>query len=186
MMADFPGWRRVASLAPRLLRRPCRLPSLLPLLLAVLALAGMPPGAAQAAPPSTFSTVVGNALLCLNDVDNKYFYSYLQAAFGAPYKHDGGAFWFKTTDATLWTAPILEVIVSDDTSPLVFIGAVADTTPEKLEPLILTASGLHYTKKDASAFPLREAMAGSRIVYFNTRSKVYCAKYKPLPPPDAR
>jgi hypothetical protein len=151
------------------------------LLLSVLAAAS-----AQAAPPSTFSTVVGNALLCLNDIDNKYFYSYLQAAFGAPYKHDGGAFWFKTTDATLWSAPILEVVVSDDTSPLVFIGAVADTTPEKLEPLILTASGLRYTKKDASAFPLREAMAGSRIVYFDTRSKVYCAKYKPLPPPDAR
>jgi len=159
-----------------------RLSGLLPLLfLSLLAAAPV-----QAAMPSTFSTVVGNALLCLNDVDNKYFYSYLEAAFGAPYKHEGGAFWFKSTDATLWTAPILDVIVSDDTSPLVFIGAVADTTPELLEPLILTASGLRYSKKDATAFPLREAMAGSRIVYFNTRSKVYCAKYKPLPPPDAR
>ncbi|HEV7814046.1 MAG TPA: hypothetical protein VGP06_02970 [Janthinobacterium sp.] len=154
--------------------------------LACLLLAGSSCGPAQAAPPSTFGTVVGNAVLCLNNLDNKYFYSYLAAAFGVPYKHDGGAFWFKTTGATLWGAPILEVIVSDDTSALAFIGAIADTTPENLEPMVTASVGLHYTKKDASAFPVRAALAGSKIIYFNTRSKVYCAEYKPLPPPDAR
>jgi hypothetical protein len=157
--------------------------ALLPMLLALLAIAAAP---ARAAAPSTFGTVVGNAVLCLNAIDNQYFYSYLFTAFGKPYKHEGGAFWFKTDGASLWGAPVLEVIVSDDTSRVTFLGAVADTTPEKLEPLVLSVTGLHYHKIDATAFPVREALAGSRIIYFDRRSKVYCSKYKPLPPPDAR
>jgi hypothetical protein len=29
---------------------------------------------------------------------------------------------------------------------------------------------------------VREAKPASRIVYFDTKSKIYCAKFKPLPP----
>jgi hypothetical protein len=149
----------------------------------VPALAAAP---AFAAAPSTFGPVIGNAVLCLSETDNKYFYSYLATSFGKAYKHEGGAFWFKTDGATLWGAPVLEVIVSDDTSPLTFIAAVADATPEKLEPMVTSVSGLHFHPTDATRYPVREALAGSRIVYFDRRAKIYCSKYKPLPPPDAR
>lgn len=148
-----------------------------PLLLSLLLACGV----ARAVAPSTFGTIVGNAVLCLDQVDNKYFYSYLTTAFGPAYKHEGGAYWFKA-DTTLWGATIEEVIVSDDTSALTFVGLVADSTPEKLEEGITSASGLHYVKLDASVFPVREASPGSRIVYFRKKAKVFCSRYKPLPP----
>lgn len=137
-------------------------------------------GAAQAA-PSTFGTMIGNAVLCLDHIDNAYFYSYLSTSFGPAYKHEGGAYWFKT-DGTLWGVSITDVIVSDDTSPLTFLGAVADTTPEKLDQAIVAAAGLHHIPANASAFAVRASGPGSEIIYFNTKSKVFCAKYKPLPP----
>jgi hypothetical protein len=133
------------------------------------------------AAPSTFGPVFGNALLCRSHLDNAYFFSYLTSAFGPSYKHEGGAWWFKA-DATLWGAAITDVMVSDDSSELVFVGAVADTAPDKLEEAIGAAAGSRHRAQDGSAFPVRESGAGSQIVYFNGKSKIFCAKYKPLPP----
>jgi hypothetical protein len=133
------------------------------------------------AAPSTFGPVIGNAVLCRSHLDNAYFYSYMSGAFGPSYKHEGGAFWFKT-DATLWGAQVTDVIVSDDTSELVFIGAVTMSAPDKLDDAIRTAVGMRHRALDGSAFPVRQSAPGSQIVYFNDISKVFCAKYKPLPP----
>lgn len=132
--------------------------------------------------PTTFGTIVGNALLCRDDIDNLYFYNYLLGAFGPAYKRDGGAYWFKSDGANLWGVPVSELMVSDDTSALVFVGAVVEATPEKLEQAVIEQVGVHYAKIDSSAFPVREAKPASRIVYFDTKSKIYCAKFKPLTP----
>ena len=130
--------------------------------------------------PTTFGPVIGSALLCRSHLDNAYFYSYLSTAFGPSYKHEGGAYWFKA-DGNLWGAPVSDILLSDDTSDLVFVGAVSDSAPDKLEQAIRAASGLRHNVADSSAFPVRESAPGSKIVYFNTKSKIYCAKYKPLP-----
>jgi len=148
-------------------------------------LACAPALAQKKAPPSTFGQVVGNAVLCLDHIENKVFYAYLLAAFGPAYKHEGGAYWFRT-DAMLWGAPITDVIVSDDTADLVFMGVVADSTPEKLEPAIRAQSGMRFVKADNSAFPVRTSVPGSKIVYFRKKAKVYCARFKPLPPKQTR
>lgn len=139
-------------------------------------------GARAQSVPTTFGTVIGNGLLCRDQTANFYYYDYLLKAFGPAYKHDGGAFWFKTEGANLWGTPISEVMVSDDTATYIFVGAVAESTPEELEKAIIAQVGLHYARIDTSAFPVREAKPASRIVYFDTKSKIYCAKYKPLPP----
>lgn len=158
-----------------LLRQAWRAPLAAGLLLAL--------GSAMAqTPPTTFGTIVGNGLLCRDEIDNQYFYNYFAKSLGPAYKHDGGAYWFKVSGATLWGVAVTEVMVSDDTSALVFVGAVAETTPEKLEQAIIDQVGVHYAKIDSSAFPVREAKPASRIVYFDTKSKIYCAKFKPLPP----
>ena len=133
------------------------------------------------AAPSTFGPVIGSAVLCRSHLDNAYFYSYLSSAFGPSYKHEGGAFWFKA-DATLWGAQVTDVIVSDDTSELVFVGAVTLSAPDKLDDAIRAAVGTRHRALDGSAFPVRESAPGSQIVYFNDTSKIFCAKYKPLPP----
>jgi hypothetical protein len=146
----------------------------------LLALAG---GAACAqAVPTTFGTIIGNGLLCRDQTSNFYYYDYLVKHFGAPYKHEGGAFWFRTDGATLWGREIPEVMVSDDTSTYIFVGAVSESTPEELQQAIITQVGTHYTRIDTSAYPVRESKPASRIVYFDTRSKIFCAKFKPLPP----
>ena len=138
-------------------------------------------GASAAAAPSTFGPVIGSALLCRSHLDNAYFYSYLSSAFGPSYKHEGGAWWFKA-DATLWGAQVSDVIVSDDTSELVFIGAVTLGAPDKLDEAIRAAAGVRHRALDGSTFPVRESAPGSQIVYFKENSKIFCAKYKPLPP----
>lgn len=145
------------------------------------ALALLACGGAGAAVPSTFGSVIGNAVLCRDHLDNTYFYAYLSGAFGPAYKREGGAYWFKTKGATLWGMPVSEVILSDDSDPLVFVGAVADTTPDKLDEAIAGAAGLHHPKADAATFPVRQSNPGSKIVYFDDKAKIYCAKYKPLP-----
>jgi hypothetical protein len=137
---------------------------------------------AQAAPPSHFGDVLGNGLLCRDQTSNRYYFDYLSRHFGPPYKREGGAYWFRTDEAMLWGVPVLEIIVSDESFPYRFVGAVADTTPEELEKAIQRLAGLTYAKIDTSRYPVRESKPGSRIVYFNTRSKIYCAKFKPLPP----
>ena len=138
--------------------------------------------AAAQSVPTTFGTIVGNGLLCRDQTDNFYYYDYFTKHFGAAYKHEGGAYWFRTAGASLWNTQISEVMVSDDTSTYIFVGAVAESTPEELEKAIIDQVGIHYVRIDTSAFPVREAKPASRIVYFDTKSKIYCAKFKPLPP----
>jgi len=130
--------------------------------------------------PSTFSQVVGNALLCRSHLDNRYFHDYLSSAFGPAYKREGGAWWFRV-EATLWGAEVKEVMVSDDTSDLVFIAATTGSTPQDLEGAIRAASGDAFRAVDASPFPLRVSNAGSTIAYMNDKSKIYCAKFKSQP-----
>ena len=132
------------------------------------------------AAPSTFAPVIGSALLCRSHLDNAYFHAWLSTAFGPAQKQEGGAYWFKP-EATLWGKPVLELMVGDDTDPSVFVAAVLDATPEELETAIRTAAGVRHLAADTSAFPLRVSNPGSVIAYHKGKSKIYCARYKPLP-----
>jgi len=143
-------------------------------------LAGLACSGAMAA-PSTFGPVIGSALLCRSQLDNAYFHAYLTQAFGPAYKREGGAYWFRT-EASLWGAQVSEVMVSDDTSNLVFVAAVVDSTPEELEKSVRAGAGVAFKPVDASRYPLRKSNPGSTIAYARDKSKIYCAKFKPQPP----
>jgi hypothetical protein len=132
------------------------------------------------AAPTTFGSVVGSALLCREHLDSAYYYAYMSASFGPAYKREGGAYWFKA-NASLWGIAISDVLVSDDSSPILFVGAVANTVPDKLDQAIVAATGVHYVKADNTAFALRRSNAGSKIVYFKSKSKIYCDSYNALP-----
>ena len=152
------------------------------LLALALSLAGAVHAQTQDKQPTTFGPVIGAALLCHDHLDNAYFYSWLKTHFGPAYKHEGGAYWFRTGETTLWGAPVTEVMVSDDTSEWVFVGAVAEVAPDELEQDIRKAAGVRHVAADASPYPLRVSVPGSTIAYYNAKSKIYCAKFKPLPP----
>lgn len=132
------------------------------------------------AAPTTFGPVIGSALLCRSHLNNAYFYDYLSSAFGPSYKHEGGAYWFKA-DGNLWGAPVTDILLSDDSTDLVFVGAVSEVAPDKLDEAIRAAVGVRHVATDASAYPVRASVTDSKIVYFKAKSKIYCAKYKPLP-----
>ena len=148
----------------------------------MLSAAGTASAQAQDKQPSTFAPVIGGALLCRDQIDNRYLYAWLASHFGPPYKHEGGAFWFRTGEATLWGAPVTEVMVGDDTGGLAFLAAVAELPPDQLEQSVRTGAGIKYPAADASPYPLRISAPGSTIAYYNSKSKIYCAKFKPLPP----
>lgn len=148
------------------------------MLAAGLLLASLPTMAAP--PPTTFGTQIGHPLLCLDQLNSNFFYSYLTTFFGQPYKKDAGAYWFKTPEATLWGMKVSEVIVGDLTSEVEFIAAVVDTTPEKLVESVRRSAGIQYQAIEKKAHPIRESRPGSRIIYANDKSKIYCAKAKLL------
>ncbi|MCD2517687.1 hypothetical protein LQ564_15335 [Massilia sp. G4R7] len=150
-----------------------------PAALALLAAASLLTAPAGAM-PTTFGTVIGNALLCRSHLENRYFHDYLTTSFGPAYKREGGAYWFRL-EATLWGAEVKEVMVSDDTSELVFIAAVLEGKPEELETAIRGSAGIAFKPKDATPFPLRVSNSGSTIAYMNDKSKIYCAKFKSMP-----
>lgn len=131
---------------------------------------------AAAAPPSTFGSTIGPALLCIDQIDPFYFWSYLNQFFGPPYKREGGAYWFKV-EATLWGAAITEVMVSDGANAQVFLAAGFKDSPDKLAAAISEATGIrHLSEVPFQYSPLISGL-GSKIVYFGQNSKIYCAKY---------
>ncbi|MBO9537017.1 hypothetical protein [Herbaspirillum sp.] len=150
-------------------------------LLVLACSAGVAP-VAQAAPQPSFGIEIGNALLCLNQLNSKYFYDYLTEAFGPPYKTEGGAFWFKASNVNLWGVQVTDLLVNDSSSQADFIGAFFNATPVKLTESISSALGIRFTPDDNSAYPVRQSQAGSKIVYNNTNAKMYCAKSKFLVP----
>jgi len=177
-----PGLRRPLAARPPFTAWSMPRPTHWHILRALALLAGLAcPGANAVAAPSTFGPVIGSALLCRSHLDNAYFHAYLTQAFGPAYKHEGGAWWFRT-EASLWGAQVNEVMVSDDTSNLVFVAAVIDSTPEELEKSVRAGAGIAYRPVDASRHPLRKSNPGSTIAYANDKSKIYCAKFKPQPP----
>jgi hypothetical protein len=149
--------------------------------LALSCMPGLASAQAQDKQPSTFGPVIRSALLCRDQDDHTPLHSSLATHVRAPYKHEGGAYWFRTGEATLWGTPVTEVMVSDDSSETVFVAAVAEVPPDQLEQAIRSAAGVRHPAADASPYPLRISAPGSTIAYYNNKSKIYCAKFKPLP-----
>lgn len=133
-----------------------------------------------ATPPSTFNTTIGSALLCMDALDPGYFYTYLTQAFGAPYQHQGGAWWFKTPNTKLWNVPITAILVSDGQGGLLFIAAMSEVSTKKLSLAIYSDSGTLFTLGTDGNWPLLVSNTGSIIAWDKTKSKIYCAKDKRL------
>jgi hypothetical protein len=136
------------------------------------------PGSTLAA-PSTFSTTIGSALLCLDQIDPFYFWSYLNEFFGPPYKNEGGAYWFKV-QTTLWGAPISDVLVSDGSDQVIFLAAAfTNIKPDALSSAISGSTGIGYTNSEPIQFSPMMSNFGSKIIYFKQDSKIYCSKHNP-------
>ena len=78
----------------------------------------------------TFTTTVGMAVLCIDDVEPGFFYNYMTKI--KPHsRREQGAYWFKSSEQ-LFGAPVTEVFVSDGSSRHSFIGIVSSLPPDQL------------------------------------------------------
>ena len=122
--------------------------------LAILLLVGAVAMPGQAgAMPTTFGPVVGNALLCVDDIDPAYFRRYLTDFLQPPYKTEGAAYWFKA-DTTLLGVKISDVFVSTEKTRYAFIGAVlADF--DFIATFLRAQRGLHAVNSTCGLLPVR-------------------------------
>lgn len=142
----------------------------------LLTLAPVNDQAWAAEPPASFGSTIGPALLCIDQIDPFYFWSYMNHFFGPPYKREGGAYWFKV-QGTLWGAAVTEVMVSDGEHEQVFLAASFKEGPAKLADAILEATGIRHINEVPFKFSPLISSLGSKIIYAGQNSKIYCAKY---------
>jgi len=132
---------------------------------------------------STFSTTVGMAVLCLDDVEPGFFYNYMSNIKRA-YKREQGAYWFKTP-GQLFGAPVTEVFVSDGSSPYLFVGIVSSLPPVELAAAVAAsapAGGSFKSVNPADKFASFISPAGSEIVYQGKNGKMFCRRDRIRPP----
>jgi hypothetical protein len=126
--------------------------------------------------PTTFGTVIGHAILCIDTVDPGVFQQYLDTHFGPAYKHADGALWFKTPNAKLWGEKVEEVFLSDNEQRFVFIGARITPPPEALAKTLREKTGFAFEPYYQVDNPVRVARTGSILVYDEKKSRLYCAR----------
>jgi hypothetical protein len=126
---------------------------------------------------STFSTTVGTAVLCLDDVEPGFFFNYMSKVKPA-YKRELGAYWFKVA-GQLFGAPVSEVFVSDGSSRHSFVGMVSSLAPVELAAAIALgapAGGNFRSINPADKYSILESPAGSQIVYQQKNGKIFCRR----------
>ena len=132
-------------------------------------------GSAFAA-PNTFPQVIGNALLCLDQIDPAYFKKYMTDSFQPAYKVDGEAYWFKV-ETTLFGNRVKEVFVSVENSKFAFLGIVMEDKQETVKERIETVTGSRFMP-DQNLATLRTPPGSFLIQYGSQNSKFFCVKHR--------
>jgi len=126
---------------------------------------------------STFSTTVGMAVLCLDDVEPGFFYNYM-SQIKPPARREHGAFWFKTSEQ-LFGAPLSEVFVSDGSTRHSFVGVVSALPPDQLAEAVAAAApaGGRFKKRNpADKYSTFVSSSGAEIAYQGKNGKLFCRR----------
>jgi hypothetical protein len=147
----------------------------------MLAALGAMPVASLAA-PSTFEPVIGNALLCNDQIDPVYFKDYLIRFFKNPYKTEGEAYWFKPDPAQkLYGLELTDIYVSTESSRYDFLGVIFREKLDAARKTMLEIRGVSYQPFSGDAV-LRSAQGSFLIEYDKTNTKLYCVKHRVTQP----
>ncbi|MBV8665652.1 MAG: hypothetical protein JO269_04130 [Burkholderiaceae bacterium] len=145
--------------------------------LAALLCSGAIDAHAAGGPKPNLGVTLGPAILCRDKLDLKFYYDYLAASFGPPYKRDQGAYWFKAK-AQLYGQPVQEVFVGDQTGDWIFVGVLFKGKPDDLAKALKTSTGMIYVKTDSGyQYSPYQSQGTSEIMYQNTDAKVFCRKF---------
>ena len=128
------------------------------------------------AAPTTFPQVIGNALLCIDQIDPAYFKKYMTDYFQPAYKVEGEAYWFKA-ETTLFGSRIKEVFVSVESSKFAFLGIVMEDKQETAKEHIESLTGTRFLP-DQNSITLRTPPGSFLIQYGTQNSKLFCVKQR--------
>lgn len=146
------------------------------LFLMLAALGSMP--VSLLAAPTTFEPVIGSALLCNDQIDPVYFKDYLIRFYKNPYKTEGEAYWFKPDPAQkLYDLELTDIYVSTESSRYAFLGVILKEKLDTARKKMLEIRGISYLPFSGDAV-LRSAQGSFLIEYDNTKTKLYCVKYR--------
>ena len=159
--------------------RPARIPFRYAAIAIALLLAQPP---AQAVPRADFGITIGPAVLCRDKLDMKIYYDYLKGSFGQPYKHEQGAYWFRTK-TQLFGKDLVEVFVSDQSTEWEFIGAVFKVKPDELAKTLQSEAGPLYVKTATGyQYSPYQTQSLSEIMWQSNNAKLLCRHHvAPLP-----
>ncbi|HEX7644603.1 MAG TPA: hypothetical protein VF472_20550 [Burkholderiaceae bacterium] len=130
--------------------------------------------AAQAGPRTDFGVTIGPAVLCRDKMEMKFYYDYLKGSFGQPYKHEQGAYWFRTK-TQLFGKDLIEVFVSDQSTDWEFVGAVFKIKPDELAKAMPSEVGPLYVKTAAGyRYSPYATQSLSEIMWQNNNAKLLC------------
>ena len=142
-----------------------------------LLLLGLHAGSSLAA-PTTFETVIGNALLCNDHIDPAYFKDYLIRFFKQPYKTEGEAFWFKPEPSQrLFGLELIDMYVSTEDSKYSFVGVVFKEKLDISRKKMLEIKDVNYLPFSSDTV-LRSAQGSFLIEYDTSKTKLYCVKHR--------
>lgn len=128
------------------------------------------------AAPTTFPQVIGNALLCLDQIDPAYFRQYMTDFFQPAYKIEGEAYWFKA-ETTLFGSRVKEVFVSAENSKFAFLGVVMEDRQESAKNQIEAITGARFFAEQNPGM-LRTPPGSFLIQYGSSNSKLFCVKHR--------
>jgi hypothetical protein len=126
--------------------------------------------------PSHFSSTIGSALLCQDQIDSFFFTDYMNTYFGKPNKVEGGAYWWKVS-SNLYGAKLDSIFVSKEDTSSVFIGAIFVDLPAALRQKIQDTTGVTYnatTNPEQWSSPSFSVMLKYNSI--ETPSKLFCLK----------
>jgi hypothetical protein len=126
--------------------------------------------------PSHFSSTIGSALLCQDQIDGYFFTDYMNTYFGQPSKTEGGAYWWKVS-STLFGAQVDSIFISQESISSVFIGAIFSEAPDALRENIQKATGVAFKSTNNSERWISPSF--STLLKYNetmTPSKLFCLK----------
>ncbi len=138
------------------------------------ALALLAQSPAQAVARTDFGVTIGSAVLCRDKMEMKYYYDYLKGSFGEPYKHEQGAYWFRTK-TQLFGKDLVEVFVSDQSTDWEFVGAVFKVKPDELAKAMQSEAGPLFVKTATGyQYSPYAAQSLSEIMWQNNNAKLLC------------
>lgn len=126
---------------------------------------------------SSFSTTVGTAVLCLDDLDPGFIHNYM-AQLKPSYKREDGAYWFKTA-TDMFGVPVTEVFVSDGSTEHNFVGVISSMSPDEIVEALgngAPAGGVFMKDNAADRYSTYSSANGSVVAFQGKNGKVYCRR----------